>query len=177
MGTNKLNLTLNGETLLQSALRRFSSAFDTVYVSVRDGDAHIPGGVPVADIYPGCGPMAGLHAALTRTGEDGVFVVAADMPFADADTAKLIISLAGTHDAAVIGYEDGHTEPLFGYYKKTLLPELTRSLEAGDYRMTALLRRVNARIISTDELGDAWSEGQISNLNTPEDYDRARGLR
>jgi molybdopterin-guanine dinucleotide biosynthesis protein A len=173
MGINKLDLMLGGETLLASAVRRFSS-FDNVYLSVRDGGRAVPGTIRIADIYPDCGPMSGLHAALTRTQEDGVFLVAADMPFADADTAKVIISLAGDCDAAAIGYDDGRVEPLFAYYKKTLLPEITRSLDTGDYRMSALLRRVNARIISVTELGDKWSAGQTSNINTPADYEKVR---
>ena len=38
----------------------------------------------VMDIYPGCGPMGGLHAGLSAVaeeGRDGVLAAACDMPF------------------------------------------------------------------------------------------------
>jgi molybdopterin-guanine dinucleotide biosynthesis protein A len=175
MGRNKLELELDGETLLDSAVRRFSPCFE-VYVSVADDTACDGLAVTrVPDIFPGLGPMAGLHAALTKTEDGGVFLLAADMPFAAPEAALKIISLAGDAAAAAVRYADGRAEPLFGFYKKTLLPELTRSLADGDYTMSALLRRIDTRFISPDELGALWNGRLLLNVNTPEDYARLGG--
>src|SRR5204862_1990371 len=54
----------------------------------------------IRDIVPGCGPLGGLHAALTAAREDAVFVVACDMPYVTAAFAEYLFSLAG--DVAVV---------------------------------------------------------------------------
>ncbi len=61
MQRDKLALRFNGETLLASAVRRFSQSFDEVWLSVADpkkyGDIKAP---RVADIYKGCARWAGF---------------------------------------------------------------------------------------------------------------------
>jgi molybdopterin-guanine dinucleotide biosynthesis protein A len=37
--------------------------------------------------------------------------------------------------------------------------------------MSALLRRIDTRFISPDELGALWDERLLLNVNTPEDYE------
>ena len=70
MGRDKLRLTLGGETLLQRALRRYGEVFPRVLVSVA-GPEKFPelGERRVFDVFPGAGPLAGLHAGLLAAGD------------------------------------------------------------------------------------------------------------
>jgi molybdopterin-guanine dinucleotide biosynthesis protein A len=174
MGRDKPELLYGGETLLQRAARLYSACFDRVYLSVGDSEKYTDAGVErIADVFCGCGPMAGLHAALLKIEAEGIFLMAADLPFANPSAARFITDLGRGHDACVIKTEDGYYEPLFGYYSKNMLPRVREMLEAGKYSMTALYPGSDVRFVSIAELGNLWRENMLFNINSPEDYEKA----
>ena len=173
MGRDKLGLFHNGLTLLESAVSRFSEEFEDVYLSVADA-AKYPeiNARRLIDIKPGLGPMSGLHAALSSLPGDGAFLVAADLPYACPLAAKRLIELCQDHDACIIRLPDGLLEPLFGYYRKTLLTSCENMLNSGDNRMTELCGGADTRFVAPDELGPLWDDKLILNVNYPEDYEK-----
>lgn len=176
MGRDKTQLIYRGETLLVGAIKRFSSSFDHVYLSVGDAEKYPDiAAERVIDIYPGCGPMAGLHAALLKTPDEGVFLAAADLPYSSPEAAQKVIELCGDNASAVIVGDNGKSEPAFGYYKKSLLPYIEEYLAGGRYKMMLLFDALPCRRISPDELGKLWREDMLDNLNYPEDYERLIG--
>jgi len=177
MGRDKLAMPVSGETLLESAIKRFSSEFADIYLSVADAGKYPEVKLRrIVDILPGAGPLSGLHAALSVIADDGVFLVAADLPYSNPLAAKRIIGLCGANDACLIRLPDGKLEPLFAYYRKSLLTRCADLLNSGDYRMTELLNGASARFVSTDELGALWNEDLIFNINQPEDYEKFKRL-
>jgi len=172
MGRDKLVLELDGRMLLESAVSRFSGQFDKVYLSVADGGKYPDVRADrIVDILPGAGPMSGVHAALTSLPGDGAFFVAADLPYSCPPAALRIIDLCGDNDACIIRLSDGRLEPLFGYYRKLMLPRCTDMIKSGDYRMTELVLSMNTRFLAPEELGALWNEKLIMNINTPCDYE------
>ena len=174
MGRDKPALLFEGKTFLQGAVERFSAVFDKVYVSVADG-AKYPEVTAqrVVDAYPGCGPMAGLHAALLACEGEGVFLVAADLPFSDPSAALRLIELAGDeYDVCLTKDADGRFEPLFAYYKKTLLPAVEALLRGGRYKMIALFDSAKVRVVTPEELGENWDDKTLLNVNYYEEYQR-----
>ncbi len=173
MGEDKLTLRFGARSLLDSAVRRFSQSFDTVYLSVADPDKYQDiRAERLVDIHPGCGPISGIHAALTGTRDAGVFVAAADLPFAQPAAAHRLIELCADADVCLTTDERGRPEPLFAYYKKSILPHVESAIRAGDYKLVTLIDRLNARRVSPDELGDLWDERLLLNVNYPDDYKR-----
>ena len=174
MGRDKLRLTLEGETLLARAVRRYSEAFPRVLVSVA-GPEKFPelGDRRVFDRYPGAGPLAGLHAGLLEAGE-AVFLTGADMPFSSPEKALQLISLCGEKEACVLTDADGRWEPLFGFYRQSLLDRAEGLLEDGQRRMAALLSRAELREVSLRELGEGEDSRLLLNVNNPEDYEKLR---
>ena len=80
MGTPKALLEINGETLLE-AVARAGEGFEERILSVNDPSIPTPEGfIRVSDIYPGCGPMSGLHAALLETDCDALVTAPCDTP-------------------------------------------------------------------------------------------------
>ena len=176
MGRDKLSLQIDGLSMLESAAERFSAAFEQVYLSVADEKKYPDVILPrILDIFPDAGPMSGLHAALSTLSAPGVFLVAADLPFSSPEAALKIIELCGEHEACVVRLPNGKLEPLFGYYKSSLLGACENALEAGNYKMTALLPQDTTRFVEVSELGDLWSERLIKNINYPEDYEKLHG--
>lgn len=174
MGRDKLTLPLEGEALLQRALRRYRAVFPRVLVSVADMDKYPAlGDARVADRYPGAGPMAGLHAALLAAGDD-VFLTAADMPFSDPAAAMRVAALCGRHAACVLTDGEGRWEPLFGFYRQAALPQAEALLASGRRSMAALLERVPVRALTAADLGDLWEPRLLLNVNNPADYEKLR---
>jgi len=173
MGRDKLALTLDGKTFLERNVEKFSRVFDRVYLSVAgEGKYENIKAERVYDVYPGSGPMAGLHAGLLKTEDDGVFLLAGDMPFASPEMARRVCALCGDHEAAAIRMESGKYETAFAYYSKKLLPKLSAELERGHFKLGRLLDDIDVRWISPAELGELWDPRALDNINYPEDYER-----
>ena len=177
MGTDKLLLPQREGTVLDQAVRRFSAVFDRVCVSVAKADSYPEiRAEHVVDEYPGCGPMAGVHAGLKRCGDDGVFVAAADLPLSDPGAALRIIERCPADaEICVPTGPDGRPEPLFGYYRASVLPRAEELLRAGKYRMRDLLAACVTRFLTPEETEDILDAAGFANMNTPEDYRRLLG--
>jgi molybdopterin-guanine dinucleotide biosynthesis protein A len=170
MGRDKLLVDLNGETLVARAVREFGGAFDTVLLSVAGTKKYDVPAEPVEDVFKGCGPLGGLHAVLLRTEDEGVFLVAADMPFATAEAALKVVSACGGAEICVPAWEDGRVEPLFAYYKKELAARAEKLLREGRRSMRSLLEVSRVATVPAASLGEARL---LENVNTPEDLARA----
>ncbi len=171
MGRDKTALPFRGKTLLQGAVDRFSRVFDTVLVSVADPARHPElAGRLVTDEFPGCGPLAGLHAALGVCRDEGVFLTAADMPFSDPEAALEMIRLCRDHEVCALLGPRGMPEHLFAYYKTSLRARAEALLRAGEYRMRSLTERSDALFLPPEALGPLWRAELLRNVNSPEDY-------
>ncbi len=173
MGRDKLALPQDGATVLASAVGRFEKYFDAVYVSVNDvGRYPEITARKIEDIYKNCGPMGGLHSALSVCHGEGVFLSAADLPFSDPKIALKIIELCGENDICVTVDGSGRFEPLFGYYKKCVLKTAEELLHSGCFRMAELYKRHATRLLTPEEMGDVWNSRAFENMNYPDDYAR-----
>lgn len=173
MGRDKLSLPQDGTTVLMSAVQRFSKSFDRVLLSVDSPDRYseIPA-EHICDIYPDCGPLGGLHAALSAldTTCEHIFLTAADLPFSDPDAALRLIKACGSHEIAILRDECGRYEPLFGCYSLALVDRISNLLKSGIRAMTELYKISDTLILSFADLGIPCSSHMLSNMNWPDDY-------
>lgn len=166
MGKDKLLIRFEGETLVSRAARVLAEGFDTVLLCVAESEKYETCAEPVEDVFKGCGPLAGLHAALLRTRDEGVFACAGDMPFISAEAALKVVEACGGAEACVPVDGDGRPEPLFAYYKKELAPRAEKLLREGRRSMRSLLDISRVKTIPAESLG---GPRLLENLNTPED--------
>jgi molybdopterin-guanine dinucleotide biosynthesis protein A len=177
MGTDKARLRLGP----QSFPERIAAALSSVSARVSVVGTRIEGGAAwpfVPDVYKEWGALGGLHAALAACRSEWAAVVACDLPFV---TGELFVRLATLREnfAAVVPVQvDGRLQPLCALYRKE--PCLLRAealIAAGERRPRALLETVNARRVPFSELSDLpGADHFFNNVNTPEDYARARTL-
>jgi molybdopterin-guanine dinucleotide biosynthesis protein A len=164
MGRDKTRLEFNGRTLLEHAFLRFSEEFDEVYVSV--GDVLCPPSIPemrvMPDIFPGLGPISGLHAALMRF--DSAFLAAADMPLTRVGDARRIIAAPPELDACA-ARADGMVEPTFALWRKSALPEVSAAISRGEHSLRKVLEMLKTAYVETES-------GTMLNINYPGDYER-----
>ena len=79
MGTDKALLSMGSENLLQRALRNVSAVCSTPII-IGDPVRYGGFGTAIADRVLGCGPLGGIHAALSFTGSDRNLILSVDMP-------------------------------------------------------------------------------------------------
>jgi molybdopterin-guanine dinucleotide biosynthesis protein A len=183
MGRDKLMLSYGAETMLRHAISVFSARFARVYLSVSDeakySDLAASEDVEIIpDIYKDRGPISGLHAALAKISGsddyDGIFLVAADMPYVDADIALNLLAQADGCDVCVPKDSQDRYEPLFAYYAKSIFPYVKRNIEAGINKVIDFYPDVNLHFVKVEELFRLSPENKelLYNINYPEDYEK-----
>jgi molybdopterin-guanine dinucleotide biosynthesis protein A len=171
MGKDKTLLSINAETLIERTVKELSKAVDEIIIaSNQECKYNIPGTVEIPDVFPGMGPLGGIHAGLLAAKYPLSFVVAADMPFFTANLAAYLLSKSKGYD--VVAPEiSGCWEPLCAVYSRTCLEAIENSLAADVRKVYGFYSNVRVLKVSEEELTNmGTAEDVFSNLNTPEDY-------
>jgi molybdopterin-guanine dinucleotide biosynthesis protein A len=184
MGTNKALLKLNGSAVLTHISNAIRPAVSRIVVATGSNEAiyNAQGDKDfecVKDVYPGKGPLAGLHAALSASRTDWNLVSACDMPLLQTsffNGMKIIAEQYPTSSAIVPRVEE-RTHPLAGVYHKRVLPELEQCLMHDRLRVIRWLDEIGGHVVEINELEHAGIEHaalQLSNMNTPEEFENIR---
>jgi molybdenum cofactor guanylyltransferase len=175
-GQDKGGLIVGGRTILERQVAELSRVTsDILIVGRHRGRRAVPvvhALVPrvIGDIVPGCGPLSGVHAALTEARGDAVFVVACDMPYLDAAFIVYLLGLTREADAVVPRTERGY-HPLCAVYTRACLEPIARRLADRHLKMVDLLTGVRTRIVTPEELNRFGGERKLlANVNTPAEY-------
>jgi len=173
MGRDKALLMFEGITLLQRALRTCAQISPDVWI-VGQASKYGEFGPTVEDIHSDCGPIAGIHAALTKSGSKFNVVLAVDMPDISSALLKFLIGEAKADDAVVTVPEaDTRLQPLCAVYRQEFLPVAENAIASGIYKITPLFQQVKTRVIHRKELETAgFSSDMFRNWNTPSDLER-----
>jgi molybdopterin-guanine dinucleotide biosynthesis protein A len=169
-GRDKAFAAVGGEPIAARTLRVFRQLFPQVVVATNRPERYRTFEVEtVTDAFPGCGPLAGIHAAMQVARYPHVFVAACDMPGLDRDVIRFLLARIGDADAVVPRW-DADVEPLHAVYAVRLRPLVEEALRAGHHALRDLLPRVRVDYVAEDELrrirGSARS---MLNVNTPEE--------
>lgn len=173
MGRNKALLTSGGVPLIEKVYRTLSAIFAEVVVVTNTPEEYAFLPCPkIPDRYVGMGSMAGVHAGLSWSRTEWVFVAACDMPYLD---ASLIRNLAARlkDGVALVPETDAGMEPLHSFYSQKALPYLEEALTGGRQKLLDLLESAGAERVPAPEIA-RLSPGfkSFANVNTPEDYHR-----
>lgn len=173
MGSDKALLPFDHQTLLQHALRTASSALVRARI-VGSGSRYGQFGEVIEDVFPGCGPLGGIHAALSVSNTDLNLMLSVDMPLMTPEFLRWLAEQAGTaQELIVVPNAAGGPQPLCAIYRRGILPAVEQALKNGDYKIGRLFSQVPTRLIPEQEIVAAGFSAIIfQNVNTPEDYDR-----
>jgi molybdopterin-guanine dinucleotide biosynthesis protein A len=177
IGKNKAFLDFGGETLLHRALKTLEAVCQDVAI-VGDPAIFVDCGPAIADVFPGCGPLAGIHAALKHSSAELNLMLAVDMPFVAPELLSFLLSAAEDTDAVVtVPRTSKSLQPLCAVYRRSFIHAAEENLRAGKYKIDAAFASIALRIIEESELSAAgFSEQNFFNVNTPEDRRTAEGL-
>ena len=177
-GRDKSSLIVEGQTILSRQLAAVSGvASDVMLVGPSTPPGEIAGslragGSPryVADIVPGCGPLSGIHAALSAARGDVTLMLACDMPFVSTPLLRHLVSLADQADIVVPRTERGY-HPLCAVYSRACVEPAARRLARGDFTLAALVDEMRVRVVTADAL-EAFGDPDrlLANVNTSIEY-------
>ncbi len=169
-GRDKAFAAVEGEPIAVRAVRIFRSLFAQVLVSTNRPERFAGLDVQtVTDQFPGCGPLAGIHAALLASRYPHVFVAACDMPGLDPDVIRFLLGRVGSAEAVVPCW-DGDVEPLHAVYAVGALREIEAHLRAGQNAVRDVLRRLRVDYVSEAEMRAVRGAARsLTNVNTPEE--------
>lgn len=175
MGTDKAFVMLEGRSLLARALDVCRTITGEVRI-VGDREKFAPFADVVEDVFPGCGPLAGIHAALRASGTDLNLVLAVDLPFVSPALLHFLMGQAREGGAIVTLPRAGKGwQPLCAVYRRAFADAAETALRAGRYKVDTLFDSALTRAIGEEELRSAgFSPEVFRNLNTPEELADAR---
>jgi molybdopterin-guanine dinucleotide biosynthesis protein A len=174
MGTDKAFVTLDGRTLLARALDIARSV--THNVSIVGDPAKFAAHAPVVeDIFPNCGPLGGIHAALRSSSTDLNLILAVDVPFVSTALLEYVLERAHRNTAIVTVVQTaGGYQPLSAIYRRQFADLADKALRAGRYKIDSLFPSTNTQTIPEEELNAAgFSPTMFRNLNTREELAKA----
>ena len=174
MGADKAFVTLDGQTLLARALNVARSITPNVRI-VGDPAKFAPFAPTVEDIFPNCGPLAGIHAALRSSQTDLNLILAVDVPFVSSALLHYLIQRARNNAATVtVAQTEGGYQPLCALYRRNFAEAAEQSLQAGRYKIDVLFTPATTQTITEKELEAAGlSPSLFRNLNTPKELSEA----
>lgn len=215
MGRDKALLEIGGVPVVSRVAAELSRVAGRIaVVSSREEDYRFLGVpvIPDPEAFAGMGPLAGIRAGLAWAGTEWCVVCACDLPFASAETIRVLLkAVAADEDwrggpSAVFGKASGQAfekqssgqispmlpsvlaaipvspggraQPLLAVYHRSLISSIDAELKAGRSRVMGWLEQVPAVYVPLEEAaGSGHGAGDpLLNMNSPEDYERARLL-
>ncbi|HUA15434.1 MAG TPA: molybdenum cofactor guanylyltransferase [Verrucomicrobiae bacterium] len=175
MGTDKAFVLLDGRTLIERALeagRAVSSDVRIVCPGEQGQAARVQPFAPVVqDRFPGCGPLAGIHAALCTSTREWNLMLAVDLPFVTPALFEFLAAIArGSGAIVTVPRVAGRLQPLCGVYRREFADTAENSLRAGRYKIDACFDPDQTLVVGEDELQEGGFPAEMfCNLNTPEE--------
>lgn len=175
MGVDKALLKLYGESLLEHALHTLRKVTGDVAI-LGAAERYSSFGVPVvADEFPDCGPLGGIHAALGATTAELNLVLSVDTPLVTAEFLQYLLQRAKNNPKAVaiVPDADGGQQATCAVYRTSFRGWAEQHLKQGNNKIGAALALVNVEYVREDEIrGAGFDPGMFANLNTPEDFSK-----
>lgn len=170
MGTDKGLIEFRGEKMIRRTMDVFKGLFREIIIVTNlpldylDQDARI-----VTDIFPGKGPIGGIHTGLFFSSNEHAFIAACDLPFFNTDFISYMVSRIGNYDIVVPETEKGF-QPLHAVYSRKCLNRVKTLIKEERLKVTGFYKGFRTLAIPPREIVRFDPEDRIFyNVNTPED--------
>ncbi|KAF0163798.1 MAG: mobA [Rhodocyclaceae bacterium] len=175
-GVDKGLQDLDGRPLVQWVLTRLSPQVDSVLINANQNLARYAelGCTVLPDSIPDfAGPLAGLHAALSRATTPLLLTVPCDSPFLPGDLAQRLRDALEAQGAELAVARTGdQVHRAFCLTRRGILPKLEAFLASGERKVGLWHASLKLAEVAFDDEADAFS-----NINTLEDLATARSSR
>jgi molybdopterin-guanine dinucleotide biosynthesis protein A len=172
-GVDKGLVELEGRPLVAHVIARLAPQVGDVIVNANQNvERYGAFGWPVVgDAVSGfAGPLAGLHAGLSRASRPLACTVPCDSPFLPADLVARLAHALDAHDAKLaVAKTFDQPHPVFALVRRDVLPHLDAFLERGGRKIDAWYATLRVVEVAFDDEADAFA-----NINTREELQAAR---
>jgi molybdopterin-guanine dinucleotide biosynthesis protein A len=178
-GSKKQFFTIDGESLVERCVRRFSPLFSDVVVATNNATELIPLKEKyrvkiVEDEMKNLGAIVGIYTGLKNIVEEKAFVCGVDMPFINFNLVKYLMSKDGK---IVVPFVRGFPEALHSVYSKDIIPQIQELLNEGIYKISELFNFVETVYIDEREVRQVDKNlTSFFNLNTKKDLEILEGV-
>jgi molybdopterin-guanine dinucleotide biosynthesis protein A len=154
-GSNKALAPFRGRPLISHTASLLQRLFGEILLVTNSPAEYAFLGWPMTgDLFPHCGPLAGIHAALHQVASPRIFAVGCDMPLVQEGLVRLLCGEAGEWQAVVPELDLG-LEPLCALYGKGCLPAIEENLRQGRRQLHRLFEQVHTKRITEAALRQA----------------------
>ncbi|MCM0082982.1 molybdenum cofactor guanylyltransferase [Geomonas sp. Red32] len=171
MGSNKAVLPYGGVPLIERIYRQVSELCAETVVVTNTPELYPFLPCPkVKDVYPGMGPLAGIHAALSQSRTRYILTVACDMPWISPALFRALAAEPGGWDV-VIPEGDHGMEPLHALYSRDCLPAIESMLKQERRRVVSFFDQVRVKVFPMEQtVQHDPSLRAFRNINTVQEY-------
>jgi len=178
MRCNKALLEIGDRPLIETIASLAQPLVDRIFISANDSSPYLFLGLPVVpDIFPGQGPLAGIHAVMAKADYTKYLVLACDMPYLRAGMLRSTIDMCEDCDAVIPQSLDGRIHPLCGSYRRTCLKTIERNLSLGINKVMALLEAPSLRIRWLRASESTFRDSDLKNINEISDLGQSRSQK
>ncbi len=175
-GVDKGLVELDGRPLVAHVIERLAPQVGALLINANQNrERYERFGAPVvADAVGGfAGPLAGLHAAMSRAETNYVVTVPCDSPFLPTDLVpRLVAGLAENSAQLAVAKTFQQPHPVFALVRRDVAEHLAWFLADGGRKIDAWYATLATVEVSFDDEADAFR-----NINTREELDAAGGPR
>jgi molybdopterin-guanine dinucleotide biosynthesis protein A len=176
-GTDKSALVVGARSILDRQLSLLHGLTSHLLIVTNDRSRVQVADVPVVvDRIGGAGALGGLYTALVEAPTEQVLIIGCDMPFLTAPFLRYLAERGRDADVTVPRDKVGR-HPLCASYARRTAAHFAARIQAGDLRIGQALADLTVQELGPDDLSPFDPYGRLLlNVNTPEDYARARSV-
>ena len=169
-GSNKALAQYQGMPMVQRIADRLAPLFSELLLVTNTPQQYaFLGWAMTGDRFPDCGPMAGIHAALSTVSRPAIFACGCDMPLVEPRLVRYLCALAPGWDVVLPRLAEG-PEPLYAVYGKNALPAIEENLRQGHRKLGLLFASLKVREVGEEELLTVVPDlGTFHNVNRQHD--------
>lgn len=167
MGQDKGLLRFQGKRLIEYTIDLLRPLCSQLLISTNQTGYEQFGFELVADQYPDCGPVGGLHAALNASENDWNIVLSCDTPFLNQELLKLLLKNNDGYLAVIPKHRKG-MEPLAALYHRNLAGFFEQQILRGNFKLQKIIHGQNVNVFDVSILLQKHPN-LFHNLNLPDD--------
>lgn len=176
MGTDKSMLSLGGVPTIEHICVNLKVVVDELVVITHKPDQYKFLSTPAyQDLYPGKGPLAGLHAAMYHRPADAYVLAACDMPFFNKEICKFLIEQLPGNEA-ILPIFDGKRQPLASIVGKEAFPIVEEMLDKDIRKIGLLFEQIKTKKQDSFPFPEEDLFKHFFNMNYPDEYEKAKSV-
>lgn len=166
MGRDKALLPVRDKALLVHLAEMLLTVGEDFQVLAPKGRYEGFGYPILPDLRPGCGPLAGIEAALVNSTREWNLILACDLAAMEPgwlNHLKGAIEVPNATLCFASGINADSPNPLCAMWHKDALPHVQSALDRGEFRVRSVLESIPTKILIPPD------PGILANWNRPED--------